>query len=1186
MESRQEGHRAVLNPGGELEMEMYGYKTHHVRLGACILGCVLSCGLLLLVFYWKPEWSVWTNCVPCSLEEADVVLLRTLDDFKQYTRKRVRWVHLASETSCKSRDADNRIIADEDSIVNKVISKPELKVRYIQVRKIKYAWVRATKTFQKVGELEDILTSADIHLKYGSGLTAEEQVVRRLICGPNTIEIEMTPLWKLFMKEVLNIFYLHQFFTLGLWLSEGYIEFASVILFISFVSIGLTLYELRKQSTRLHNLVEAHNKVCVTVCRKNGGESIPVTKTQLPLEDSGLPWKVPSGEDHKRHVLFCGTEVIQTKPAGQGPVKAVVLRTGFNTAKGDLVRSILYPRPLNFKLHRDTIRVFIFISGLGVVGTIYTVVNAATAGAAIHRIIIDAILILTGAFSPAIPAALAAGTITAQRRLKQHGIFCISPQRINISGQVNLICFDKTGTLTEDGMDLWGIVATKRDCFQMVQKFPLSNALPWGPLLGAMASCHSLIILDGEIQGDPLDLKMFEATGWEIVDSNSAPEGEGISTSNMRVRPGTAAAGTVAVQGIVVLHQYPFSSKLQRMSVITQVIGGSYLEVYMKGAPEMVASFCKKETVPTSFAAELELYTLQGFRVIGLAHKVLLAQEVAALTREDSESDLEFIGFLILENRLKSETKPVLQELSAAQIRTVMVTGDNLQTAVTVAKSSAMISDSSRIILVEAYGPDGATPASITFKELEENKPNGHRGLNGYGIKEIDIDIEEGVYTSEEWNSYHFAVSGKSYQNILHHFYSLLQKLLLNGTVFARMTPSQKSSLIEEFQKMGYVVAMCGDGANDCGALKMAHAGISLSEQEASVASPFTSKMDNIQCVVQLLKEGRAALVTSFSLFRYMVLYGLITYTTVLILYWQRNFFGNYQFLIQDLVITLPSFLTMSLNAPATKLAKYRPPGHLCSPPILFSVVFNMGFSLAMMIYGLFMVQQQAWYSVIDFDSACSGGAGNLHSMNVSLVKNVTSNDTAHDMIKDHRSFENTTLWLLCTGNLVIIAFVFSKGRPFRKPVYRNYPFLLFLMVHAALCVFFIFVDSQGVYIVMELVCTPILWRVHIILILIVAFAVLFIVEEVIIGNRDLWVRVKTHLKLQPLSRYKALRQILELEPDWPPVNKTLYPSSLSLQIEDSGFYCNPAVVNADHFLRREGEGKEPSGQCANGHVH
>jgi cation-transporting ATPase 13A2 len=57
---------------------------------------------------------------------------------------------------------------------------------------------------------------------------------------------------------------------------------------------------------------------------------------------------------------------------------------------------------------------------------------------------------------------------------------------------------------------------------------------------------------------------------------------------------------------------------------------------------------------------------------------------------------------------------------------------------------------------------------------------------------------------------------------------------------------------------------MCGDGANDCGALKTADVGLSLSEAEASIAAPFTSRIPDISSVVILLREGRCALTTSF----------------------------------------------------------------------------------------------------------------------------------------------------------------------------------------------------------------------------------------------------------------------------------------------------------------------------------
>ncbi|PNJ69460.1 ATP13A4 isoform 4 [Pongo abelii] len=1147
----EKGQHALLNEGEENEMEIFGYRTQGCRKSLCLAGSIFSFGILPLVFYWRPAWHVWAHCVPCSLQEADTVLLRTTDEFQIYSWKKVIWIYLSALNSAFGLTPGHPLITDEECIINRAIRKPDLKVRCIKVQKIRYVWNYLEGQFQKIGSLEDWLSSAKIHQKFGSGLTREEQEIRRLICGPNTIDVEVTPIWKLLIKEVLNPFYIFQLFSVCLWFSEDYKEYAFAIIIMSIISISLTVYDLREQSVKLHHLVESHNSITVSVCgRKAGvqelesrvlvpgdlliltgnkvlmpcdavliegscvvdegmltGESIPVTKTPLPKMDSSVPWKTQSEADYKRHVLFCGTEVIQAKAACSGTVRAVVLQTGFNTAKGDLVRSILYPKPMNFKLYRDAIRFLLCLEPP-------------------EEVVRKALDVITIAVPPALPAALTTGIIYAQRRLKKRGIFCISPQRINVCGQLNLVCFDKTGTLTRDGLDLWGVVSCDRNGFQEVHSFASGQALPWGPLCAAMASCHSLILLDGTIQGDPLDLKMFEGTTWEMAFSGDDLHIKGVPAHAMVVKP-RRTASQVPVEGIAILRQFPFSSALQRMTVIVQEMGGDRL-AFMKGAPERVASFCQPETVPTSFVSELQIYTTQGFRVIALAYKKLENDhQTTTLTRETVESDLIFLGLLILENRLKEETKPVLEELISARIRTVMITGDNLQTAITVARKSGMVSESQKVILIEANEITGSSSASISWTLVEEKKHIT------YGNQDNYINIRDEVSDKGREGSYHFALTGKSFHVISQHFSSLLPKILINGTIFARMSPGQKSSLVEEFQKLDYFVGMCGDGANDCGALKMAHVGISLSEQEASVASPFTSKTPNIECVPHLIKEGRAALVTSFCMFKYMALYSMIQYVGVLLLYWETNSLSNYQFLFQDLAITTLIGVTMNLNGAYPKLVPFRPAGRLISPPLLLSVIFNILLSLAMHIAGFILVQRQPWYSM-EIHSACT--------IQNESISELTMSPTAPEKMESNSaftSFENTTIWFLGTINCIIVALVFSKGKPFRQPTYTNYTFVLVLIIQLGVCLFILFADIPELYRRLDLLCTPILWRVSIVIMLSLNFIVSLVAEEAVIENRALWMMIKRCFGYQSKSQYRIWQRDLANDPSWPPLNKT-----------------------------------------------
>uniref|UniRef100_A0A668A832 ATPase 13A3 n=1 Tax=Myripristis murdjan TaxID=586833 RepID=A0A668A832_9TELE len=604
------------------------------------------------------------------------------------------------------------------------------------------------------------------------------------------------------------------------------------------------------------------------------GESVPVTKTNLPNpvpgEKEAEADSAYSTEEHKRHTLFCGTNVIQTRFYTGELVKAVVVRTGFSTAKGQLVRSILYPKPTDFKLYRDAYLFLLCLVAVAGIGFIYSIVLSIMNEVPAKTIIIESLDIITITVPPALPAAMTAGIVYAQRRLKRIGIFCISPQRINICGQLNLVCFDKTGTLTEDGLDMWGVQRAENGRFLLSEENAYKESLVKTQFVACMATCHSLTKIEGELSGDPLDLKMFEATGWileEATEEETSLHNRIMPTvvrpPKQLLPPEPAVAPDQDMElyelsstyEIGIVRQFPFSSALQRMSVVARLLGEKRMDAYLKGAPEMVASLCKKETVPENFAQVLEDYTKQGFRVIALAHRRLESKltwhKVQNINRDHIETNMEFLGLIIMQNKLKPETPKVLQDLHEANIRTIMVTGDNMLTAISVARDCGMIPPQDTVIIADALTPRDGMAAKITWRYAD--KPS----KTPLAITLQDVCHIDEPKTQEQ---YHFAMNDGNHHKTTcklrrdFNDITMIPNLVLHGTVFARMAPDQKTQLIEALQGVDYYVGMCGDGANDCGALKRAHGGISLSELEASVASPFTSRTPNISCVPSLIR--------------------------------------------------------------------------------------------------------------------------------------------------------------------------------------------------------------------------------------------------------------------------------------------------------------------------------------------
>ncbi|NWI66644.1 AT132 ATPase, partial [Todus mexicanus] len=1051
--SQPPGYGTLQRDAEKSRMEVTGYQTKPWRVALCHTCSVLTAGLLLVLFHWKPSLEVQAKCKPCALGQADWVIIR--DRFGQCFTTRVHTEPLGEgslEHHPGARLEDRRSsiaigVSDEEENRDtiRLHEKEENILRYYLFEGLRYIWIERRQAYCKVSVLDEGWSCADLHLSQ-AGLDQQDHNTRRKIYGPNLIEVPVKSYARLLVEEVLNPFYIFQVFSIVLWVCDAYYYYAACIFLISTISLGLSLYETRKQSTTLQNM--AKMSVGVRVHRPSGeemvvssadlvpgdcislpadgmlvpcdaalltgecmvnesmltGESVPVMKTPLPAGSQAAS-TVYSPEEHKRHTLFCGTQVIQAKSYMGGEVLAVVTRTGFCTAKGDLISSILYPKPVSFKFYKDAVKFVLFLAILGLSGCSPLFLLLLTCQVPVGQIIIRALDLVTVIVPPALPAAMTVGTIYAQNRLKKQGIFCISPPRINLCGKIRLVCFDKTGTLTEEGLDVWGVVPLENNHFMPIVHEP--RCLPAGPLLYSLATCHTVSLLRAQPIGDPVDLKMMESTGWHLEmleeEEGELPAFQQFGTkvlAMMKPPPKEEQPRDTKHQSPVgILRRFPFSSSLQRMSVLVKLPGEASVHVYVKGAPEMVASLCAKETVPVDFSQMLRYYTTDGFRVLGLACKPLPSvttfEEALQLPRDSVENNLTFLGFLIMKNVLKPESAPVIHLLRNANIRPVMVTGDNMLTAVNVARSCRMVEQKERVIFVNASPPGHDKPAALKFILAEHSQ--------GEEQPEDSCCLQP--------QRCHFALNGKSFAVVCEHFADLLPKILLRATVFARMSPEQKTQLVCSLQELNYCVGMCGDGANDCGALKAADVGISLSEAEASVASPFTSRVANIECVPTVIREGRCSLVTSFGVFKYMALYSLVQFVSVLLLYTINTNLSDFQFLFFDLIITTTVAVLMGRTGPAQELGVERPQGALISVLVLGSLLLQTALLITVQVLSYFITVSQSWYVPLN--------------STVMAPQNLPN-------------YENTVLFCITGFQYLILAVAMSKGYPFREPLYTN----------------------------------------------------------------------------------------------------------------------------------------------------
>lgn len=455
-----------------------------------------------------------------------------------------------------------------------------------------------------------------------------------------------------------------------------------------------------------------------------------------------------------------------------GTGKYIVTKIGMNTEIGKIATMLENAKerktPLQLTLEDFSKKLTISIC---VICAIILAMNVIVA----HEDIWDALLIAVALAVAAIPEALNSIvtivlSISTQKMVKEHAIIK-QLNAVESLGCVSVICSDKTGTLTQNKMKVMELFLNNEVIKpEMLDVKDHSHDV----LLKSCLLCNNAVSNGSTQIGDPTEialLDLFDRYGEKDADYH---------VEAIRIK------------------ELPFDSTRKMMSI------NSENHLYTKGAVDVILDRCdhilihdKKRSITEEdiklIKEQNESFAKEGLRVLGFAYKTMKPKK---LSLED-ENNLTFVGMVAQMDPPRLESKDAVSKCKMAGIKPIMITGDHIITATSIAKEIGIFEDG-------------------------------------------DICLE-----------------GKELETMLD---SALDEILPKVSVYARVAPEHKIRIVEAWQKRNEIVAMTGDGVNDAPALKQSDIGVAMGITGTEVSKDAASMIltdDNFSTIVKAVITGR-----------------------------------------------------------------------------------------------------------------------------------------------------------------------------------------------------------------------------------------------------------------------------------------------------------------------------------------
>ena len=558
------------------------------------------------------------------------------------------------------------------------------------------------------------------------------------------------------------------------------------------------------------------------------GESTPVLKNNTPALDTGTPLSERANMVHRGTFIQIGF------------MRALVVQTGAHTELGQISTELSQLTtgeiPLTQKVNTLgkwlVIAVGIFLAvQLIVKGWLFSQEGFQLLDRSfIIREVVTSIISSMSVLPINIPLLCTITLLTGALAMATHRVVIRNLSAIESLGRISVLASDKTGTITWSQMTVKRIYnAGKEPDGQLYAVtglgygptgiiFPVERkATAWVPeehvpeilTRPFPGSSFELLFLCSFLNNDAKLMVDEYMTSKEAEDATWRAIGDPTEAALLAMFNKSRLNKIEIRNNYVAVREYPFDSQYKRMSKVliqkNQDPDTPGLITFTKGATEVILERCTKvgglkdaRELTAEKKAEIQAFANEfaklGFRLLSFAYKPMTElppQE--ADERAWIEKDLIYLGFVCLLDPPRSGVHESVQECLSAGISPVLITGDHVLTAGTIAKEVGILQEGQVV----------------------------HEGA-----KAGELDDEEFVKTA----------------------------------VFARVSPKDKQTIVERYQRLNKVIAMTGDGVNDALAISMADAGIAMGQTGTDVtkqAADLIVADDSFNSIVTGIREGR-----------------------------------------------------------------------------------------------------------------------------------------------------------------------------------------------------------------------------------------------------------------------------------------------------------------------------------------